>query len=124
MELIEIIRTTLIIFTLLSSVYFSISYGIYKYRNRKNVKPYLKNYDSGSPEVVLKKESEIEQVKSKPAKIKRFHILNENIENHPMIPSLTKALPVYKLRQQPVISYYSFNKKDSLRKLQTSVYTD
>jgi hypothetical protein len=123
MELTEIIRTTLIFFTLLSSVYFAISYGIYKYRDRKRVKPYLKNPDLDSSVVLLKADEEIKPVQIQKQQIKRFHILNDNIKIH-SIPAFSETQPVHKLRQKPVISYYSFNKNEQLRKLQTLPYTD
>jgi hypothetical protein len=124
MELTEIIRTTLIIFTVLSSVYFTVSYGIFKYRGRKRVKPYLKNHDFSSPVVLLNSEDKVEEVLPVQEKIKRFHIVNENIKIHTTLPVVSDSLPFSKLRQKPVISYYSFNKNDMLQKLQTSRYAD
>lgn len=123
MELIDIIRTSLIIFTLISSMVLAISYLVYKFRDRKRVKPYRKE-DDLVPAVVLLKANE-NKVTIKPELKKqnpRFHILNENPPAKGLKTS--DSLPVHKLRQNPVISYYSFNKNENLHKFRSSRMAD
>ncbi len=120
MELIEIIRTSLIIFSLISSFVLAVSYLVYKFRDRNRVKPYFK-FDDPIPSVVLLKTNEIKEINGPEIKKQhqRFHILNEN----PPLKGTAKisdALPIHMLRQKPVISYYSFNKNENLHKFNTS----
>ena len=54
MELIEIIRTSLIIFTVISTVFFVVSYTIYKLRHRNENRPFVKSNEFVAPVVLIK----------------------------------------------------------------------
>ena len=124
MELIEIIRTSLIIFALISSLFLAISYIVYKFRDRNRVKPYLREENLVSPIILLKGNSTVEKPQAEPQKKNpRFHILNESLSAQKPVMA-ADALPVHRLRQKPVISYYSLNKNETLHKFSPSRFAD
>jgi len=78
MELIPIIKASLGIFTVITSITFMISYTVYKIKSRNRIKPYLKDFDEADSVIKLEvletkiNEEEIEE------KNKRFKLINEN----------------------------------------------
>lgn len=78
MELIPIIKASLGIFTVITSITFMISYTVYKVKSRNRIKPYLKDFDEADSVIKLEvletkvNENEIDE------KNKRFKIINEN----------------------------------------------
>ena len=73
MELMPIIKASLGIFALISSISIAVSYIIYKFKSRNRAKPYEVNNNENKGPIIFNLQKEI-------AKNKRFEILNDNRE--------------------------------------------
>jgi hypothetical protein len=121
MELIEIIRNSLIIFTIISSIFLGLSYTVYKLKDRKRIKPYEREENFVPPAVLLQGNEPVAQQTYETGKMSsRFRVLNDEMRNIKEPAGNRSSVPVQKVRQNHVISYYSFNKNESMHKLRPS----
>jgi hypothetical protein len=121
MELIEIIRNSLIIFTFISSILLGLSYIVYKVKDRKRIKPYEREENFVPPAVLPEgNEPAAQQTYEKGKMSSRFRVLNSEMQKIKEPAGNRSSVQVQQVRQNHIISYYSFNKNQSMHKLKPS----
>ncbi len=132
MELMQIIVFSLKLFIVASIIIISISYSIYKIKNRSTIKPYLRPSSMDTSKFRIKivtRDSELQTERAYPTN-DRFKVLNDStnfVNNQPQYHQRLKNTELEKSNYQPqymhsnsgqnIFSYYSNNNLEPMHKL-------